>query len=199
MLTAVVMLLLLSSCGMPYEPPVQPDLYNINVVDEPVKPSETPAQAQPEDTPVPPAASDEPVQNAEPSESPEPSEKPGPDRDGYYYDVENVVLYLNEYGTLPPNYITKNEARELGWEGGTPEAFKPGSAIGGDRFGNYEGALPKVSGRSYTECDIDTNGRSSRGSKRLIFSSDGLYFYTDDHYESFRELYVTQEGSVEWK
>ena len=37
---------------------------------------------------------------------------------GYYYDVENVVLYLTAYGELPPNYITKDEARDLGWNGG---------------------------------------------------------------------------------
>ena len=120
-----------------------------------------------------------------------------PEYGGAYYDVENVVLYLEAYGQLPPNYITKNEARKLGWSGGTVEDFKEGAAIGGDRFGNYEGLLPDQEGRTWTECDIDTLGYGSRGSRRLVFSNDGLYYYTSDHYESFREVTVN-EGRVSW-
>lgn len=116
----------------------------------------------------------------------------------YYYDVENVVLYLEEYGELPPNYITKKEAEALGWSGGSVEDFKEGAAIGGDRFGNYEELLPKSDGRTYTECDIDTDGYPSRGSRRLVFSNDGLYFYTSDHYESFSQVTVTKDGDVIW-
>ena len=119
------------------------------------------------------------------------------DEYGYYYDVEHVVLYLDTYGHLPDNYITKSEARDLGWEGGSVEAYRDGAAIGGDRFGNREGLLPETAGRSYTECDIDTDGASARGAKRLIFSNDGLYFYTSDHYESFTELTV-DGGTVVW-
>ena len=114
----------------------------------------------------------------------------------YYYDLTNVVLYIEVYDELPPNYITKAEARELGWEGGSVENYKAGAAIGGDYFGNYEGLLPEANGRSYTECDIDTNGYSSRGSRRLVFSDDGLYFYTSDHYESFSEITVTEDYEV---
>ena len=121
------------------------------------------------------------------------------DVDAYYYDLESVVLYIETYDMLPANYITKNEARDLGWTGGSVDKYQEGAAIGGDRFGNREGILPKQKGRTYTECDIDTNGASSRGAKRLVFSSDGLYFYTDDHYESFSEVYVTEDGTVEWK
>ncbi len=121
-----------------------------------------------------------------------------PARDGYYYDVENVVLYLEEYGELPPNYITKKEAEALGWSGGSVEDYKEGAAIGGDRFGNYEELLPEADGRKYTECDIDTDGYPSRGSRRLVFSNDGLYFYTSDHYETFSEVTVTKDGDVIW-
>ncbi len=120
-----------------------------------------------------------------------------PEEGGSYYDVENVVLYLETYGALPPNYMTKGEARALGWEGGSVEDVCDGAAIGGDRFGNYEGLLPDADGRVWTECDIDTLGRSSRGSRRLVFSNDGLYYYTDDHYESFREVTV-RDGDVRW-
>ena len=116
----------------------------------------------------------------------------------YYYDVVNVVLYLEAYDELPPNYITKREAGELGWEGGSVEEYQEGAAIGGDSFGNREGLLPESDGRSYTECDIDTDGYGSRGSRRLVFSNDGLYFYTSDHYETFSEVTVTEDYEVIW-
>ena len=114
----------------------------------------------------------------------------------YYYDLDNVVLYLEVYGELPANYITKAEARELGWEGGSVENYMEGAAIGGDYFGNREGLLPVADGRSYAECDIDTNGYGSRGSRRLVYSNDGLYFYTSNHYESFSEIIVTEDFEV---
>ena len=83
----------------------------------------------------------------------------------------------------------KKEARDLGWEGGSLEPYAPGKCIGGDRFGNYEGTLPEKDGRTYYECDINTLGADSRGAERLVFSSDGLIYYTADHYESFTLLY----------
>ena len=109
------------------------------------------------------------------------------DEDSWYYGVHDVALYLNTYGYLPENYMTKNEARELGWDGGSVEDYAPGMAIGGDRFGNYEGLLPED--RDYQECDIDTLGKKSRGAKRIVFSDDGLIYYTEDHYETFELLY----------
>ena len=115
-----------------------------------------------------------------------------------YYDLVNVVLYLDVYDELPPNYITKSEAQALGWEGGSVEKYKEGAAIGGDTFGNREGLLPAADGRKYTECDIDTHGYSSRGARRLVFSNDGLYYYTSDHYESFSEVTVTENYEVIW-
>ncbi len=116
---------------------------------------------------------------------------------GYYYDLESVVLYLEYYGMLPDNYITKKEAQELGWSGGSVERYLEGAAIGGDRFGNREGLLPKEQGRSYTECDLNTDGADSRGAERLVFSNDGLYFHTEDHYETFTEVWV-ENGEVVW-
>ena len=115
--------------------------------------------------------------------------EPAIEEDGWYYSKDDVALYIYTYGKLPENFITKNEARDLGWEGGSVERYKKGAAIGGDKFGNYEGLLPKKSGRKYYECDIDTKGKNSRGAKRIIFSNDGLIYYTDDHYESFTLLY----------
>ena len=114
-------------------------------------------------------------------------EEPAIDHDGVYTSKDDVALYIHTYGYLPGNFMTKKEARSLGWEGGGLESYAPGMCIGGDRFGNYEGLLPED--RDYTECDIDTLGKSSRGAKRIVFSDDGLIYYTDDHYESFVLLY----------
>ncbi len=111
------------------------------------------------------------------------------DEDGSYTSKEDVALYIHTYGHLPGNFITKKEAQALGWSGGSLESYAPGKCIGGSHFGNYEGLLPEAEGRSYTECDIDTLGAGSRGTKRIVFSNDGLIYYTGDHYESFELLY----------
>ena len=116
------------------------------------------------------------------------------DENGTYTSKEDVALYIRTYGKLPSNFITKKEAESLGWSGGSLEPYAPGKCIGGSRFGNYEGLLPEAKGRTYTECDIDTLGASSRGAKRIVFSNDGLIYYTDDHYESFTLLYGGDEG-----
>ena len=114
---------------------------------------------------------------------------PALDEHGSYDSKEEVALYIHLYGRLPDNYISKKEAEALGWSGGSVEKYAPGKCIGGSRFGNYEGLLPDAPGRSWTECDIDTLGRKSRGAKRIVFSNDGLIYYTGDHYESFELLY----------
>lgn len=111
-----------------------------------------------------------------------------------YTTAEDVALYLHTYQELPPNFITKKEAQALGWPGGSLEEYAPGKCIGGDRFGNYEGLLPESEGRTYKECDIDTLGAKSRGARRIVFSNDGLIYYTLDHYESFELLYGEEDG-----
>ena len=120
------------------------------------------------------------------------SEEDVPDPDGSYTSKEDVALYIHLYGCLPSNFITKSEARKLGWKSGSVEKYAPGKCIGGDRFGNYEGLLPKAAGRTYYECDIDTLGGKSRGAKRIVFSNDGLVYYTSDHYASFTLLYAEE-------
>jgi guanyl-specific ribonuclease Sa len=106
---------------------------------------------------------------------------------GSYTSKEDVALYIHLYGELPMNFMTKKHAKALGWEGGSLEPVAPGMSIGGDYFGNYEGLLPED--REYTECDIDTRGKDSRGAKRIVFSDDGLIYYTEDHYKTFELLY----------
>ena len=108
------------------------------------------------------------------------------DENGTYSSKDDVALYLHIYGHLPKNFMTKKEAKKLGWEGGSLERYAKGKCIGGDHFGNYEGILPSG---NYHECDIDTLGRKSRGAKRIIYSDDGRIYYTEDHYETFELLY----------
>lgn len=116
-------------------------------------------------------------------------EKTKIDENGTYSDKEQVALYIHVYGHLPSNYITKNEAEALGWKDkGTLDKLAPGKSIGGDKFGNREGLLPKANGRQYFECDIDYV-KGNRNGKRIIYSNDGLIFYTEDHYASFTQLY----------
>ena len=120
-------------------------------------------------------------------EDTEPEEEtPAIDEDGSYTTKEDVALYIHTYGRLPSNFITKKEAEKLGWSGGSLEPYAPGKCIGGSYFGNYEGILPDG---DYKECDIDTLGQKKRGAKRIIYSDDGRIYYTDDHYESFTQLY----------
>ena len=109
---------------------------------------------------------------------------------GQYTAPQDVADYLHLYGHLPDNFITKKEAKALGWDSqaGNLDEVAPGKSIGGDSFGNREGLLPKEKGRSYWECDVNYEG-GHRGSERLIYSSDGLIFYTADHYKSFEQLY----------
>lgn len=155
-------------------------------------PTATPTQA-PTNTPTPaPTATPTP----EPTEPPTatPTEVPAAtptappiDENGSYFDRDNVALYIKTYGKLPPNFITKQEARNLGWKSGNVQKYAPGKAIGGDTFQNKEGILPKTSGVTYKECDIDTNGKKDRGSKRIVFGSDGRIFYTEDHYNTYVE------------
>lgn len=108
------------------------------------------------------------------------------DEDGEYTAPEDVAEYLHTYGRLPGNFITKKEARALGWPGGDLWKYAPGKSLGGDYFGNYEGLLSE--NVRYLECDVNYAG-GSRGAERVIYGDDGSIYYTDDHYASFTQLY----------
>jgi len=104
-------------------------------------------------------------------------------------EAEELARYIHAYGHLPSNFITKDEARALGWSGGGLDKYKKGACIGGDVFKNSEGLLPAKEGRKYYECDVGTLGASERGARRLVYSNDGMIFYTSDHYEHYTRLY----------
>ena len=110
---------------------------------------------------------------------------------GRYDTMEEVAIYLTFFDELPENYITKKEAQALGWDNRKGNLWKvaDGCSIGGDRFGNYEGLLPDAKGRRWTECDIGFDG-GYRNGQRIVFSNDGLIYYTADHYQSFDEIEV---------
>ena len=109
--------------------------------------------------------------------------------DGQYTDKDHVAEYLRQFRRLPDNYITKREAQNLGWVSTSGNLWKvaPGKSIGGDRFGNYDGSLPSKKGRTWYECDIDFDG-GFRNDNRIVYSSDGLIYYTEDHYNTFEDI-----------
>ena len=121
--------------------------------------------------------------------APAPSSEVTVAEDGSYTSKEEVAAYIATYDKLPENYITKKEAKALGWQTeGTLDEVAPGKSIGGDYFGNYEGNLPEEPGREYHECDIDYVS-GNRNAKRIVYSNDGNIYYTDAHYKTFEHLY----------
>lgn len=55
-------------------------------------------------------------------------------------------------------------------------------------FQNREGILPDRPSQHYREYTVDTPGASNRGARRIVSGADGERYYTDDHYDSFREI-----------
>ena len=113
---------------------------------------------------------------------------------GLYTTKDSVAAYLCKFDKLPSNYVGKNEGKTL-YESKTGNTFEKwnfnpwttlGVMIGGDVFDNREGLLPSG---SYHEADVDYSAKN-RGTKRLIYQSDCVIYYTADHYESFDKLEV---------
>lgn len=107
-----------------------------------------------------------------------------------YTSYEEVAAYLHAYGELPINYIVKEDAYDLGYSAKKDNMgiVAPEFAIGGDPFGNREGLLPE---NEYFECDVDmVNGK--RGDCRLVYSDDGMIYYTTDRYKSFMLIDVEE-------
>ncbi|MEG2291182.1 MAG: ribonuclease domain-containing protein [Clostridium sp.] len=115
--------------------------------------------------------------------------KPDSSKESIINDFQGVADYIHKNNALPNNFITKDEAKKLGWNPGEDLwKYAPDKSIGGDYFGNHEGTLPSKSGRKWTECDINYNG-GSRGGDRIVFSNDGLIYGTSDHYKTFKQYY----------
>lgn len=125
---------------------------------------------------------------AAPAAAETPTEEPGP-----IIEPQRIADYLFEHGELPENFLTKKEAQALGWDSSRNYVsdVAPGMSIGGDYFGNYEGKLPRVKGRKYYEADCWYTG-GKRNAYRIIYSSDGHVWYTEDHYNTFTELFPSE-------
>ena len=112
-------------------------------------------------------------------------------KNGTYTDREGVAQYLHTYGKLPSNFITKKQAKALGWDSGKNLAsYAPGKSIGGDYFSNYEGVPGKG---TFHECDINYKS-GKRGAERIVWSGDGRIFYSPDHYTTYYEW----KGPNQW-
>ena len=150
----------------------------LTLLTEPPAESAQPLTPEASDTPLTPEASDATL----------PPEETPPAEGGSYTEVEDVAYYLHTYGRLPDNYLTKSEAEDAGWVSykGNLWDVAYGTSIGGDRYGNYDGQLPK--GERYYEADVNYDG-GYRGEERIVYTEDGDIWYTSDHYESFERLY----------
>ncbi|TKI83141.1 hypothetical protein FC701_18810 [Bacillus mycoides] len=107
----------------------------------------------------------------------------------YPTGFDEVTKYVNEHKKLPDNYITKEQAKSLGWKGkeGNLHEVAPGKSMGGEIFANKEGLLPSAPGRAWYEADINYIS-GYRGNDRIVYSSDGLLYKTSDHYKTFTEM-----------
>lgn len=102
-------------------------------------------------------------------------------------ELTGIVRSLREDGRLPAKFVTKNQARDLGWHPGRPFnkiAKLKSKSIGGDHFGNYEKRLPVG---KYREADLDYLGLK-RNAKRLVYQDHERMYVTIDHYESFEQV-----------
>ncbi|MFC4161127.1 ribonuclease domain-containing protein [Chitinimonas lacunae] len=104
-------------------------------------------------------------------------------------ELADTLSALNRDGRLPARFVTKREATAAGWKPGRSlwsVDGMDGKSIGGDRFGNFEGRLPKGNWR---EADLDYHG-GKRGPDRLVFEpqASGRRYVTVDHYQQFTEV-----------
>ncbi len=102
---------------------------------------------------------------------------------------DEVAGYIRINGKLPDNYITKDQAKVLGWDAkkGNLSDIAPGKSLGGDIFKNIGNLLPDAPGRIWYEADINY-GSGFRGSERILYSNDGLLYKSTDHYKTFIQI-----------
>ena len=108
--------------------------------------------------------------------------------------AQELADYIFEHGELPDGFIRKKDAHALGWDSSYNHVsdVAPDMSIGGDYYGNYEERLPVVRGRKYYEADCYYRG-GRRNAYRIIYSNDGHVWFTEDHYNTFVELFPSKE------
>ncbi|PIF46944.1 ribonuclease [Chryseobacterium sp. 52] len=101
-------------------------------------------------------------------------------------EEKTVINYVKQNHALPAYYITKNEAKKMGWnpsKGNLCDVL-PGKAIGGDTFSNREKRLP--GDEKYYEADVNYSC-GNRNADRIIFTKNGDVYLTKNHYKSFEK------------
>lgn len=67
---------------------------------------------------------------------------------------------------------------------GGPFPYKKDGTV----FGNRERRLPQHEHGYYREYTVPTPGAKDRGARRIVAGRNAEYYYTDDHYDSFRRV-----------
>ncbi|MFJ6053339.1 ribonuclease domain-containing protein [Streptomyces sp. NPDC092307] len=67
---------------------------------------------------------------------------------------------------------------------GGPYAYRQDGTV----FGNFEKALPKQKRGYYHEYTVRTPGERDRGARRIVTGEGGEFYYTDDHYDTFKAV-----------
>ena len=109
--------------------------------------------------------------------------------DGTKDGAGGADIWLKVVGKLPPNYISFQDAKKLGWDRkkGNLNQVAPGRMLARGRYWNDDGHLPESPGRIWYEADINYKW-GYRGNDRILYSNDGLVFVTYDHYKTFIEI-----------
>ena len=127
------------------------------------------------------------------------------DPDGPYEDVEDITLYLDTFNELPSNFITYDDAVDRGFTSGDTnlDDVTDGELVGDIPFdsSDYE-AIPTSEERTYLKAFVSYEGGDHDG-EYVIYSNDGLVFYTPDNFDSLEQHFGTPEhpprGLVETK
>ena len=101
--------------------------------------------------------------------------------------ADHWLYYKNK---LPVYYITKEQAKMLGWKNkkGNLAEVAPNKMIGGEPYKNKNKHLPDAPGREWYEADISYVSGFRSDCDRILYSNDGLIFATCNHYEKFYEI-----------
>mgnify|MGYP003398540097 len=86
-----------------------------------------------------------------------------------------------------PSFLPREARTTLGLiERGGPFPHRQDGGV----FGNREGRLPSKPRGYYREYTVDTPGLDHRGARRIVTGGQppAVYYYTDDHYDSFRSF-----------
>ncbi|MFK4112896.1 ribonuclease domain-containing protein [Streptomyces sp. NPDC002176] len=111
------------------------------------------------------------------TESPAASQKSGP--------AASAPAWAKGMATVPESRLPAEARRTLALiDQGGPYPY----ARDGIVFGNFEGHLPGHPRGYYHEYTVPTPGVGSRGARRMITGDGGEFYYTDDHYNSFRAV-----------